>query len=140
MDKIAPFKKLLSNVVLNATRPPPTRTEGNTDYGRINTKEVDLTAEYLMHLFFDEQKSKCYWLDVELNPNWIFVSHHPLSLSVDRLNSDYKKGEVVICSRMANLGRQNWPEEDFKNVVRYLKSQWGWDEYLLSPPIQMELI
>ena len=47
MDKIAPFKKLLSNVVLNATRPPPTRTEGNTDYGRINTKEVDLTAEYV---------------------------------------------------------------------------------------------
>lgn len=137
--KIDPFKKLLSNVKLNASRPPPTRNNTG-EYERINTKEVDLDAEYLMHLFYEIQKSKCYWLEVDLNPEWIFTPGHPLSISVDRLKTDYLKGSIVICSRLANLGRRDFPEKSFKKSVKYLKSQWGWDEYLNYPPQQMELL
>jgi len=139
MNRIEPFKKLLRNVITNATRPAPSRVDTPLAYGRINTKEVDLTAEYLMHMFYDEQKCKCHWFDVELNPAWIMESFHPLSISVDRLETDYIKGSVVICSRFANLGRSTYPEKDFREVIKYLKSQWGWDGYLLYPPIQKEL-
>jgi len=135
-DKIKPFKKLLSNVYLNASRPSPTRLSSTPDY---KEKKVDLDAHYLMDLFYDYQKEKCYWLDITLNPLWVFESGHPLSLSVDRLEYDYKKGQVVICSRFANLGRNSFPDKEFKKVVKYIKSQWGWDEYLLTPPIQKEL-
>lgn len=140
MQRIKAFNKLLQNVNLNASRPPPTRVSGTeTDYARQHTKEVDLTAEYLMNLFYEKQERKCYWLGVELNPAWIFESGHPLSLSVDRLGTDYLQGEVVISCRLANLGRRDYPEEDFKKVVTYLKSQWGWDGFLYDPPIQQEL-
>ena len=139
MNRIEPFKKLLRNVITNATRPAPSRVDTPLAYGRINTKEVDLTAEYLMHMFYDEQNCKYYWFDVELNPAWIMESFHPLSISVDRLETDYIKGSVVICSRFANLGRSTYPEKDFREVIKYLKSQWGWDGYLLYPPIQKEL-
>ena len=139
MNRIEPFKKLLRNVITNATRPAPSRVDTPLAYGRINTKEVDLTAEYLMPMFYDEQKCKCYWFDVELNPAWIMESFHPLSISVDRLESNYIKGSVVICARFANVGRSTYPEKDFKEVIKYLKSQWGWDGNLLDPPIQKEL-
>ena len=92
-----------------------------------------------MHMFYDVQNCKCHWFDVELNPAWIMESFHPLSISVDRLETDYIKGSVVICSRFANLGRSTYPEKDFREVIKYLKSQWGWDGYLLYPPIQKEL-
>lgn len=136
MSNLKPFKKLLQNVELNASRPSPTRISGTPDY---KEKQVDLDVEYLRHLFYDIQKCKCYWLEVELNPEWIFETGHPLALSVDRLGYDYKKGGVVICSRFANLGRNTYPDEKFKELLHYIKSQWGWDEYLLNPPIQKEL-
>ena len=136
MSSIKPFKKLLQNVHLNASRPSPTRISGTPDY---KEKFVGLDAEYLQHLFYDVQKSKCHWLEVELNPEWVFDAGHPLAISVDRLGYDYIKGEVVICSRFANLGRNTYPDEKFMDVLRYIKSQWGWEEYLLNPPIQKEL-
>ncbi len=136
MSILRPFKKLLQNVELNAARPSPTRVSGTPDY---KEKEVDLDAAYLSHLFFDVQKSKCHWLEIELNPEWIFEPGHPLSMSVDRLGFDYLKGEVVICSRFANLGRNTYPDDKFKEVLHYIKQQWGWDEYLLNPPLQKRL-
>jgi len=136
MHSIAPFKRLLKNVELNAARPSPTRVSGTPKY---KEKTVDLDAEYLEHLFYDTQKSKCYWLGIELNPQWVFDSGHPLALSVDRLGYNYLKGEVVICSRFANLGRNTYPDDKFKEVLKYIKSQWGWEEYLCNPPIQREL-
>ena len=133
---MSPFKKLLQNVVLNASRPSPTRLSGTPDY---KEKEVNLDVAYLEHQFYDIQKSKCYWLEVELNPSWIFESGHPLAMSVDRLGYDYVKEGIVICSRFANLGRNTYPDDKFRDVLHYIKSQWGWDEYLLNPPIQKGL-
>jgi len=131
-----PFKKLLQNVELNASRPSPTRLSGTPNY---KEKKVDLDVIYLEHLFYDVQNSKCHWLAVELNPSWIFEIGHPLAMSVDRLDYDYVKGSVVICSRFANLGRNSYPDKEFKDVLKYIKSQWGWDSYLLNPPIQKGL-
>ena len=136
MSSLAPFVRLLKNVELNASRPSPTRLSGTPDY---KEKVVNLDAEYLKHLFYDVQKGRCHWLDIELNPNWIFESGHPLALSVDRLGYDYLKGEVVICSRFANLGRNTYPDDKFEKVLKYIKSQWGWEEFLCNPPIQKEL-
>ena len=136
MNKIRPFEKLLKNVITNACRPSPTRLSNEPS---CKEKKVDLTASYLMDLFFKEQKRKCHWLEIELNPQWIFESNHPLALSVDRLDKDYLKGEVVICCRFANLGRNVCPNDKFKDILRYMKSQWGWDNYLYNPPIQEEL-
>lgn len=131
-----PFKRLLQNVELNATRPSPTRLSGTPDH---KEKKVNLDIEYLEHLFYVIQKSKCHWLGIELNPSWIFETGHPLSISVDRLGYNYLKGEVVICSRFANLGRNSYPDDKFKKVLKYMKSQWGWEDYLLDPPIQKGL-
>ena len=133
---MTPFKKLLQNVELNARRPSPTRISGTPSY---KEKEVNLDVGYLEYLFYDVQKSKCRWLDVELNPSWIFDSGHPLAMSVDRLGYDYVKDNVVICSRFANLGRNSYPDEKFEDVLKYIKSQWGWEPYLLNPPIQKGL-
>ena len=84
---------------------------------------------------YEKQKERCHWLGIRLNPMWIFESGHPLSISCDRLEDDYTKDTIVLCCRFANLGRQNWPDDKFEEVIKYLQAEWGWEEYLNDPPM-----
>ena len=130
------FKKLYQNICLNASRPSPTRLSGTPEY---KVKEVSVTLKDLIDMFYIKQNSKCYWFDVELNPEWIFTPNHPLAMSVDRFEYNYAKDSVVICSRFANLGRNTCSDEVFTGVINYLKHTWGWEDYVNIPKMQKEL-
>jgi hypothetical protein len=96
---------------------------------------VTVTAKDLAEIWYEKQKERCHWLGIRLNPMWIFESGHPLSISCDRLEDDYTKDTIVLCCRFANLGRQNWPDDKFEEVIKYLQAEWGWEEYLNDPPM-----
>ena len=132
----AAFKKLHQNICLNASRPSPTRKSGTPDY---KIKEVNVSVSELMDLFYSKQDKKCHWFGIELNPEWIFTPKHPLSMSVDRLDYNYDRDSVVICSRFANLGRNTCPDDMFSDAMKYLKHSWCWEEYLNTPAIQQDL-
>lgn len=132
----AAFKKLHQNILLNASRPSPTRKSSTPNY---KVKEVNCTVGDLMEIFYIKQNCRCHWFDIELNPAWIFIPKHPLAISVDRLEYNYDKKSVVICSRFANLGRNNCPDLLFQDALTYLKRSWEWEDYLKTPPIQQDL-
>ena len=69
--------------------------------------------------------TKNVWLDIPLDPEWTNESYHPLALSVDRIKcgEDYTKDNIVICSRMSNVGRSKYDENKFKEVISYIKAK-----------------
>ena len=57
----------------------------------------------------------------------------------DRLEYNYDKESIVICSRFANLGRNTCPDGLFTDSMKYLKHSWGWEDYLKYPAIQKDM-
>jgi len=86
-------------------------------------RRIDVTWEDLRDIFIDQQAC-CYWFGFELDPDGIFTSYNPLAISADRIDDDrgYVKGNIVICSRMANLGRGKCPAHEFQNICDNLKN------------------
>jgi hypothetical protein len=82
------------------------------------TKEIQVTPDDLQEIFL-AQNSRCYWFDIPLDPFDIFTSYNPLAISVDRLDAQfgYSKENIVICSRMANLGRGQCSADKFAEIV-----------------------
>lgn len=76
---------------------------------------------------FEKQGRRCYWLNIPLDPMNIFIPHHPLSISVDRLDNsiEYELDNIVISSRMANLGRGTCDLFLYKQVIEQLKEHWS---------------
>lgn len=112
-----PWKKLLINIKASGRR------------AKVYTKkrkgieiEFDISIIDLKEIY-EKQNKKCYWFNVYLDPNLIFEIGNPLSISADRIDNDkgYTKDNIVICCRLANLGRQNYDFEKFKNTIKYLK-------------------
>ena len=155
-----PFKKLLQNICLSAEHGAkgasfrhPSRRKGDSqgriakvlageevpviprEGGTYKPRLVTVTAKDLAEIWYGRQRERCHWMGIKLNPMWIFKSGHPLSISCDRLEDDYTKDTIVLCCRFANLGRQNWPDDEFKEVIKYLQAEWGWEEYLNNPPL-----
>ena len=85
--------------------------------GNGSEKDVKIDENYLMKLF-NEQLERCYWLGTKINASDVFIPHHPLAPSVDRLNNDdgYVPGNVVITTRFANRGRCNVEDTFFLDV------------------------
>jgi hypothetical protein len=83
-------------------------------YDKIKGHVVEIDYTYLENLF-KKQDGKCHWLKTIINPMDVFISHHPLAPSVDRLdnNKGYVPGNVVITTRFANCGRRNTDDEFF---------------------------
>ncbi len=69
-------------------------------------KTIEIDEDYLRKLFY-EQDERCYWLGTKINESDVFIPHHPLAPSVDRLDNDfgYIPKNVVITTRFANRGR-----------------------------------
>jgi len=88
-------------------------------------KPLSITWEDLRDKF-EQQGGRCYWFDIELNPDDIFGSYNPLTISADRLDNSrgYIHGNVVICCRMANLGRGRCPAYKFAAICHRLKNRW----------------
>jgi len=110
-----PWKKLLSNMRINGRA---WRERKGTDM----TKEITVTADELAALF-ESQGRRCRWFGIELDPDAIFSSYNPLSVSVDRLDPSrgYHLDNIVICCRLANLGRGQCPTENFEAAAMELK-------------------
>lgn len=100
------------------------RINGPKSYSRGRKTEIPITITWQdLEAKFLEQNKKCYWFGVELNPDDIFVPHNPLSISCDRINSGagYTLDNIVICCRMANLGRSTCGFDEFKKVIEKIK-------------------
>lgn len=75
-----------------------------------------------------EQDGRCYWFGVPLDlkllyndhPDW--YSKHPLAPSIDKIDpeGDYEYSNIVICTRMANFGRNVFPFNEFHSVVAHV--------------------
>ena len=100
--------------------------------GNGSEKDIKIDENYLIKLF-NEQLERCYWLGTKINVSDVFIPHHPLAPSVDRLNNDegYVPENVVITTRFANRGRCNVEASFFidmclpriKNDIEFVRTE-----------------
>jgi hypothetical protein len=117
-----PWKKLMANVYLSAERHGGDGLGVKDEQWLASRKRVvSITWQDLLFQF-NSQEGKCYWFGIPLHPDDIFKVSYPLSMSVDRLDNTlgYEKDNIVVCSRLANLGRCNCSAENYKDVVHKL--------------------
>jgi hypothetical protein len=112
-----PWKKLLSNVKVSGRI---WHTHKNKPKRIVAISNLDLRRQ------FEAQRGLCYWFDVPLNPMDVFVAGNPLSPSVDRLDNSkgYEPDNIVICCRMANLGKGTCDDFAFLAAVAKIKNAW----------------
>lgn len=74
---------------------------------------------------FNRQGGKCHWLGVKLDPSNNFYKYHPMAMSVDRIDSSrgYTYDNIVISSRMANLGRGTYPANKYKYMCKKITNR-----------------
>jgi hypothetical protein len=119
-----PFGRLWYNVKKSADFGPKGWAGQKALKPNYEPKKIDFDKEDLKDIFYNKQKGKCYWLGIPLDPEWVNESWHPLALSVDRIRcgEDYTKDNIVICSRMTNVGRSRYDEEKFEDVIEYIRA------------------
>lgn len=113
-----PWKRLYANVNLVANRHNGYGLPFTGDAAVLNARPVTITWEDLRDQFY-KQQGKCYWFGIDLVPDEIFMRGFPLSMSVDRLDNarGYEKDNIVITTRLANLGRGKCSVETFSEVM-----------------------
>ena len=128
-----PWKKLLANVKSTANVKKHRRTvrsDGTIpslpdDFVQTRVEIDDVFLEQL----FGKQNGRCHWFpEIELDPMLLFVSKHPMAISVDRLVSKvteteghYTKDNVVLTTRFANFGRCSYDGDFDKEVVQVIQ-------------------
>ena len=77
----------------------------------------EITVEDLVDIFY-KQKGLCYWLKIKLEPLEVFENCLQ-AMSVDRIDNTkgYTKDNIVICTRFANLGRNDKTIKEMKILV-----------------------
>lgn len=119
-----PWKRLMYFIKLGA-RKSVFSSSGKYLRGRKKDIKIEITWEDLKNQF-EAQNGKCYWFDIDLDPLLVFEKGNPMAISADRLDNKkgYVKGNFVISSRFANLGRRDCPEEKFKEIIKSIKDSW----------------
>lgn len=84
-------------------------------------KEISITAQDILDIY-KHQNEKCYWTKIGLDSEFNKIPYHPLAISADRKDNKqpYSKENVVLTMRILNLGRREFSENEFPNVVSYL--------------------
>lgn len=84
--------------------------------------EINIDWEYLKEVWIKQNKKDYWFPEYEIELNEIFVPYSIKSPSVDRIDETkgYVKGNIVITTRFANLGRGNYNREDFINFISKL--------------------
>ncbi len=74
---------------------------------------------------FDEQDGKCYWSGLPLKEEYNYIKHHPLAISVERLDNQlgYTYENTVLTRRLYNLGRMAFPEDEFRKVLKEMNTE-----------------
>jgi hypothetical protein len=118
-----PWKKLISNVKISGrVGLAYAALHGNEE--RNSLHKISITWQDLQKKFA-EQKNKCFWLGVPIDPNWIFKSWFPMAPSVDRIDNlqEYTYENIVICTRFANLARGSCEASKFAKIIVALKNK-----------------
>ena len=122
----SPWKKLMRNLRLNGHKKKE-NDRGNPEHGITgsSTRRVINVTEKDLKKIYERQKVKCNWFGIKLNPMDIFITHNPMAMSVDRIDNDrdYYGDNIVICCRMANLGRSTCGYKRFKKIVKKIKDE-----------------
>ena len=125
------IKKLHTNVCHNAkfgaagARNFKLAEEKGWDYDeaakKYGIKENTITEKDISGLWI-EQKGLCYYTGAPLDGSKIFISHHPLAPSIDRLDSSngYHNGNIAICLRFINLGKGQASEKLWKETWEFI--------------------
>lgn len=112
-----PFLKLLAHIKNSGGR---ARAMTKSRLGQ--KIPVGVTAEDLEEIY-KKQNGRCFWFNVPMDLNLLYVKWHPLAPSADRLDESrgYYKNNIVICTRLSNLGRQRYDINKFHEIADYLK-------------------
>lgn len=80
----------------------------------------DLDAEFILNLI-EIQDWRCYWFGFKMEP--YSADNNPLQPSLDRLDNSkgYTKDNVVICSLMANYGRNSNDVDNWDQILRKIE-------------------
>jgi len=108
-----PFVRLMKNL----------KRAGQKGRKRNIVKEVSKNInKSILKDIFNKQNGRCYWLKVKLDPEANLEPNHPLALSIDRIDNDrgYEINNIVISSRLANLGRGCFSAEKMKIICENL--------------------
>lgn len=117
-----PLKTLITKAK-TAARPGQEKKNG---IKRTEPLEVTIDEVYLINQF-SRQNGKCYWTDFPINLQGVYEKNNPLAPSLERLDESkgYIPGNVVICLRLFNLGRQRCPEFKFREQIQSLKDHFS---------------
>jgi hypothetical protein len=114
-----PYLKLLSNIKKSGGR-----ARAMTKIRLGQKISVSVTAEDLKKIY-EHQNAKCFWFNIPMDLDLLYSKWHPLAPSADRLDESrgYDKDNIVICTRLSNLGRQRYNIDKFREIITFLKNQ-----------------
>lgn len=115
--------KLLMNRARSAAYPGQVKKNG---IKRTHALEVSIDHEWVEEQF-KRQDCRCYWTNMIMDMDNVFMPGYPFSPSLERLDSDkgYTKDNVVLCLSLFNLGRRRWPEDKYKLLLNQLQNHYS---------------
>lgn len=118
-----PYKKLERNMRGAGNRTRDAKQQKTRD--RMKERPIELDWKDLKRIFEEKQQGKCFWLNITINPMDIFEKDNQLAFSVDRIKNSkgYTEDNIVICTRLANLGRGSCPFDKFQKIMNKIDKE-----------------